>query len=76
MALLHDGLTTIGACGRARPVDGVNLAPLASVNGGPPGLIGSWTGSRWIARAAREFDGWSASANCGGYDALKAGVER
>ena len=43
-------------------VDGVNLAPLASVKGGPPVLIGNWTGSRWIARAAREFDGWIASA--------------
>ena len=54
-------------------VDGVNLA---SVKGGPPVLIRRWTGSRWIARAAREFDGWVASAHYGGYDALKAGVER
>ena len=36
-------------------------APWPVAAGGPPILIGSWAGSRWIERAAREFDGWVGS---------------
>jgi alkanesulfonate monooxygenase SsuD/methylene tetrahydromethanopterin reductase-like flavin-dependent oxidoreductase (luciferase family) len=37
-----------------------DLAPAAMANGGPPLLLGSW-GAK-VERAAREFDGWVASA--------------
>jgi alkanesulfonate monooxygenase SsuD/methylene tetrahydromethanopterin reductase-like flavin-dependent oxidoreductase (luciferase family) len=37
-----------------------DLAPAATVTGGPPILLGSWGAN--VERAAREFDGWLASA--------------
>ncbi len=44
---------------RGRDV-GADLAPAAVADGGPPLLLGSW-GAK-VERAAREFDGWLASA--------------
>jgi alkanesulfonate monooxygenase SsuD/methylene tetrahydromethanopterin reductase-like flavin-dependent oxidoreductase (luciferase family) len=44
--------------------------------GGPPVLIGSWAGSRWIERAAREFDGWVASGARSNWRALTDGIAR
>lgn len=61
---------------RGETVDGVNLTPPDAAKGGPPILIGSWAGSRWIPRAAQEFDGWIASCVYTGGPTLKAGVER
>jgi alkanesulfonate monooxygenase SsuD/methylene tetrahydromethanopterin reductase-like flavin-dependent oxidoreductase (luciferase family) len=37
------------------------LSPEADSRGGPPVLIGARAGSRWIRRAAEEFDGWITS---------------
>jgi hypothetical protein len=39
-------------------------------------LIGSWAGSRWIARAAREFDGWVGSGARSSWGALREGIRR
>jgi alkanesulfonate monooxygenase SsuD/methylene tetrahydromethanopterin reductase-like flavin-dependent oxidoreductase (luciferase family) len=44
--------------------------------GGPPVLIGSWAGSRWIERAAREFDGWVASGARSGWRLISEGIAR
>jgi alkanesulfonate monooxygenase SsuD/methylene tetrahydromethanopterin reductase-like flavin-dependent oxidoreductase (luciferase family) len=44
--------------------------------GGPPVLIGSWAGSRWIERAAREFDGWIGSGARSSWRHLREGIER
>ncbi len=38
-----------------------NLSPWPAVAGGPPLFLGSW--GNGVARAARSFDGWIASAN-------------
>jgi alkanesulfonate monooxygenase SsuD/methylene tetrahydromethanopterin reductase-like flavin-dependent oxidoreductase (luciferase family) len=57
-------------------VDGVNLLPPEAAKGGPPILIGSWAGSRWIPKAAQDYAGWIASAMYTGAPTLKAGVER
>ncbi len=38
-----------------------DLSPWPSVRGGPPLFLGSW--GRGVERAAREFDGWIASAH-------------
>ena len=46
---------------RGEDVQGRNLHPWAAVGQGPPVLIRSWAGSRWIERAATEFDGWVGS---------------
>lgn len=52
----------------------VDLSPWEEIKGGPRFLIGSWGGTTWIPRAAREFDGWIASAAKGGR--LAEGIER
>ena len=41
-------------------IDGLALAPSPAAAGGPPLLLGSW--GKGVRRAAREFDGWIASA--------------
>jgi len=51
-------LKTLFASGGA---DGVNLSPWPAVQGGPPLFLGSW--GNGVERAAREFDGWTASAH-------------
>lgn len=55
-------------------VGAANLTPLPAVKGGPPVLIGSWRGGRWIARAAQVFDGWIASGFYTGYDTIARGL--
>lgn len=55
---LVDSLREILRTGRS--ADGA-LSPWPSVQGGPPLFLGSW--GRGVARAAREFDGWIASAH-------------
>jgi alkanesulfonate monooxygenase SsuD/methylene tetrahydromethanopterin reductase-like flavin-dependent oxidoreductase (luciferase family) len=58
-------------------VDGASLEPVwPGVLGGPPVLIGSWAGSRWIERAAREFDGWIGSGARSTWRLLREGLAR
>jgi alkanesulfonate monooxygenase SsuD/methylene tetrahydromethanopterin reductase-like flavin-dependent oxidoreductase (luciferase family) len=58
-------------------VGGASLAPVwPAALGGPPVLIGSWAGSRWIERAAREFDGWIGSGARSSWRALRDGIAR
>lgn len=73
---LRDALPLMQRLWRGETVDGVNLQPPAAAKGGPPILIGSWAGGRWIPAAAQEYDGWIASAMFTGAPTLKAGVER
>ncbi len=61
---------------RGEQVGPANLTPWASVMGGPPLLIGSWGGQRWIPHAAQEFDGWIASGAKTSYNTLAEGVKR
>ncbi len=49
-----------------KPVPDVDLTPWPATRGGPRMLIGAWSGSTWIRRAAEEFDGWICSAAKGG----------
>jgi len=58
-------------------VDGVSLGPVwPTATGGPPILVGSWAGSRWIERAAREFDGWIGSGARSSWRLLAEGIAR
>src|SRR5205814_3511759 len=58
-------------------VNGASLSPVwPQALGGPPVLIGSWAGSRWIERAAREFDGWVGSGARSSWRALREGIAR
>src|SRR5437868_8717898 len=52
------------------------LNPWPSTLGGPKLLIGSWAGSHWIARAAKDFDGWIGSGARSSVAALRDGIKR
>ncbi len=43
----------------------MNINPWPNVKGGPPIVLGAGTSDRWIGRAAKEYDGWMASAFSG-----------
>ena len=58
-------------------VNGASLGPIwPAALGGPKVLIGSWAGSKWIVRAAREFDGWVGSGARSSCRALREGITR
>ena len=76
MQRLEDGLTLMRRLWNGETVDGVALNPWPAAIGGPPVLIGSWRGKTWIPRAAREFDGWIASAARTNAKTLAEGLER
>jgi alkanesulfonate monooxygenase SsuD/methylene tetrahydromethanopterin reductase-like flavin-dependent oxidoreductase (luciferase family) len=61
---------------RGERVGAADLTPWPAALGGPPLLIGSWSGPRWIPRAAREFDGWIASAAKTSFATLADGIAR
>ena len=61
-------------CGET--VGEANLTPLDPVGGGPPVLIESWVGSRWIPIAAKEYDGWIGSAHFADIATLKEEYRR
>jgi alkanesulfonate monooxygenase SsuD/methylene tetrahydromethanopterin reductase-like flavin-dependent oxidoreductase (luciferase family) len=60
----------------ARVGDAELGAPWPVTAGGPPILIGSWAGSRWIERAAKEFDGWVASGARSSWQLIAEGIAR
>jgi alkanesulfonate monooxygenase SsuD/methylene tetrahydromethanopterin reductase-like flavin-dependent oxidoreductase (luciferase family) len=76
MRTLRESLATMRRLWRGEEVNGTSLGPVSTVQGGPPVLIGSWGGERWIPWAAQEFDGWVASAAFTGFDALAQGIKR
>src|SRR5205823_14826814 len=52
------------------------LNPWPATIGGPTLLIGSWAGSRWIARAGKDFEGWIGSGARSSVAALRDGITR
>jgi alkanesulfonate monooxygenase SsuD/methylene tetrahydromethanopterin reductase-like flavin-dependent oxidoreductase (luciferase family) len=60
----------------ARVGDAELGVPWPVAAGGPPILIGSWAGSRWIERAAKEFDGWVASGARSSWRLIAEGIAR
>jgi alkanesulfonate monooxygenase SsuD/methylene tetrahydromethanopterin reductase-like flavin-dependent oxidoreductase (luciferase family) len=74
---LDESLTTMRRLWAGERVDGVSVAPVwAAAAGGPRVLIGSWAGSRWIVRAAKEFDGWVGSGARSTWGLLRQGIGR
>ena len=74
---LDESLVVMRRLWAGETVDGASLAPVwPSVLGGPPLLIGSWAGSRWIERAAREFDGWIGSGARSNWRSVREGITR
>ena len=74
---LDESLATMRRLWKGEAVNGACLAPVwPAALGGPPVLIGSWAGSSWIVRAAREFDGWVGSGARSSARALREGIAR
>ena len=74
---LGESLSIMRRLWAGETVEGASLAPVwPEVLGGPPVLIGSWAGSKWIERAAREFDGWVGSGGRSSWRALREGIAR
>jgi alkanesulfonate monooxygenase SsuD/methylene tetrahydromethanopterin reductase-like flavin-dependent oxidoreductase (luciferase family) len=57
-------------------VGDAELGSWPAAKNGPPVFIGSWAGSRWIERAAREFDGWIGSGARSNWRAVQDGIAR
>ncbi len=71
-----EGLALMRRLWNGEEVGGANLNPWPSVRGGPPVLIGSWAGGKWITRAATEFDGWIGSGLKTNAKTLAEGITR
>lgn len=52
------------------------LTPWTGDEAGPRMLIGSWHSGRWVERAARDYDGWIASAFATSFRELREGIQR
>lgn len=76
MQQLDEALALMRRLWRGEQAGAANLTPWPAALGGPPVLIGSWRGKQWIARAAKEFDGWIASAARTSYRTLAEGIRR
>ena len=76
MQALDEALVLMRRLWRGEQVGAANLTPWPSAVGGPPVLIGSWSSKQWITRAARDFDGWIASAAKTSYATLSDGIRR
>ena len=74
---LDESLGIMRRLWKGERVNGASLAPVwPAALGGPPVLIGSWAGSKWIVRAAKEFDGWVGSGARSSCGALREGIKR
>jgi len=76
MRLFEEALPVMRRLWNGEQVGAANLNPWPAARGGPPILIGSWSGKRWIPRAAQEFDGWIASAAMTNFTTLAEGIQR
>ena len=75
--VLDESLATMRRLWAGERVGEASLAPVwPATLGGPPILIGSWAGSRWIVRAAKEFDGWVGSGARSTWGLLRQGIAR
>jgi len=76
MRTLEAALPLMRRLWRGEKVGEAELTPWPDTVGGPPILVGSWAGARWIPRAAQEYDGWIASAAKTSLAALTDGIAR
>lgn len=73
---LREALDVMQRLWAGEQVGPARLDPWPVTVGGPPVLIGSWAGSTWVPRAAREHQGWIASAAKTTTSALAEGIHR
>ena len=72
---LTEALPHMQALWNGETVGAANLTPWDTTKGGPPIMIGSWAGSRWIPIAAKQYSGWIASAHFTNFATLKKGLQ-
>ena len=73
---LGEDLSTMRKLWAGERVGEAQLGTWPIAAGGPPIFIGSWAGSRWIERAAREFDGWVGSGARSSWQKVTDGIAR
>jgi alkanesulfonate monooxygenase SsuD/methylene tetrahydromethanopterin reductase-like flavin-dependent oxidoreductase (luciferase family) len=73
---LDESLSLMRELWAGKRVGNAEIGTWPAAAGGPPVLIGSWAGSRWIERAAREFDGWVASGARSSWRLVTEGIAR
>ena len=73
---LGEDLSTMKKLWAGERVGEAQLGTWPAAAGGPPIFIGSWAGSRWIERAAREFDGWVGSGARSSWQKVTDGIAR
>lgn len=61
--LLNEGLPVIRRLLAGEAVGAADLKPWQSAGKGPPIYVGAWESGLWVKRAARDYDGWMASAH-------------
>ena len=76
MRAMDESLAIMRKLWSGETVGTADLKPWPATLGGPKLLIGSWAGKGWIPRAAKEFDGWIASAAKTSYNTLADGIRR
>jgi alkanesulfonate monooxygenase SsuD/methylene tetrahydromethanopterin reductase-like flavin-dependent oxidoreductase (luciferase family) len=76
MQQFEEALAVMRRLWQGEKVGAAQLNPWPAALGGPKLLIGSWAGSRWIPRAAKEFDGWIGSGARSSVAALRDGIKR
>jgi alkanesulfonate monooxygenase SsuD/methylene tetrahydromethanopterin reductase-like flavin-dependent oxidoreductase (luciferase family) len=75
--VLDESLTTMKRLWNGETVGEASLTPVwTAALGGPPILVGSWAGSKWIVRAAKDFDGWVGSGARSTWGLLRQGIAR
>jgi alkanesulfonate monooxygenase SsuD/methylene tetrahydromethanopterin reductase-like flavin-dependent oxidoreductase (luciferase family) len=73
---LDESLRIMRALWKGERVADAHVGTWPATHGGPPVFIGSWAGSRWIERAAREFNGWIGSGARSNWRAVTEGIAR
>jgi len=73
--LFAEALPAIRRLCNGEQVGAANLQPWPSTRGGLPIFIGAWASGIWVLRAARDYDGWIASARTS-FKTLAEGIER
>src|SRR3989475_7192480 len=76
MQQMEEALALMRRLWQGEKVGPAQLNPWPAALGGPKLLIGSWAGSRWIPRAAKDFDGWIGSGARSSVAAPGAGIQR
>jgi alkanesulfonate monooxygenase SsuD/methylene tetrahydromethanopterin reductase-like flavin-dependent oxidoreductase (luciferase family) len=74
--ILSEHLSTMKRLMNGERIGDAFINPWQSTLGGPPILIGAYASGLWVKRAARDYDGWVASAGRTNVATLNEGIKR